>query len=477
MSERLAFSRRQLLAGAGAVVGSSALPRLSLAKTDGGFLDLRARLVPHKLAGDKHGPSDLWLYNGTTPGPEIRSTKGNTVRVRFTNELDQPTSVHWHGIRIDNAMDGVPGLTQEPVMPGKSFDYIFTVPDSGTFWYHAHNKSWEQVARGLYGPLIVDEADPPFPRDNDVTLVIDDWRLDENGLLDFASLGSLRDWSHAGRLGNWLTVNGVSQPRFTLNAGENYRLRLINACNARAVSIDPTSIGAQILGYDGFLFNQPRKSPGQLTLAPAQRVDLLLRAGGNETLKLQEAGDFALEEISVRDAVRIAIFEVVKGGGSPESQPVTLLPNTVATADLANARTVDLVMTGGAMGRMGEMTHRGKPLTRERMRETKQLWAFNGVANMPEEPIFRVKRGETIIIKAVNQTGWLHAMHTHGHHFQIIERNGKKSNEMIWRDTFSIDRDETVKIAFVADNPGKWLFHCHMLEHAAAGMRTWFEVV
>jgi len=478
MSGRFALNRRQLLAGAGAAIGSTALPRLSLAKARDGFLDLRARLVPHKLAGDKYGPSDLWLYNGTTPGPEIRATKGDTLRVRFTNELDEPTSIHWHGIRIDNAMDGVPGLTQDAVKPGESFDYVFNVPDAGTFWYHAHNKSWEQVARGLYGPLIVDEANPPFPRDHDTTLVIDDWRLDDNGQLDLASFGSLRDWSHAGRLGNWLTVNGVSQPRFMLNAGENYRLRLINTCNARAVSFNPDSVGAQILGYDGFVFDRPRKFEGdQLTLTPAQRVDLFVQPSADGTLKLQETGGFALEELSGREPVRFAIFEIKPTDNKFQNGSIDLSPNGIAAPDLENATTVELVMTGGAMGRMGDMTYQGEPLTRERMLETKQLWAFNGVANMPDEPLFRVKRGQTVIVKIVNETGWLHAMHTHGHHFQIIRRNGEEPNEIIWRDTFSIDRDETINVAFVADNPGKWLLHCHMLEHAAAGMRTWFEVV
>ncbi|MGI9354739.1 MAG: multicopper oxidase family protein [Rhizobiaceae bacterium] len=470
-------NRRQLLSATGATIASASLPRLSLAKTDDGFFQLAAGKTSQRLAGDKYGPSDLFLYNGKTPGPQIRVKRGDTVRVRFTNELDQPTSVHWHGIRIDNAMDGVPGLTQEPVMPGGSFDYVFAVPDAGTFWYHAHTKSWEQVARGLYGPLIVDETRPSFPLDNDITLVIDDWRLNENGVLDMTSLGSLRDWSHAGRLGNWLTVNGVSQPHFKVKAGENYRLRLINACNARAVSFNPASIGAQILGYDGFVFDSPREfTANQLALTPAQRVDLLLQPRGGDTVKLDETGGFALEEISGREPVRFAIFDTDGTSDRPGNTPVTLSPNTISAPDLTTAKTVELVMTGGAMGHMGDMTHKGEPLTRGRMMETKQVWAFNGVANMSSEPLFRIQRGHTVIIKTVNQTGWLHAMHSHGHHFQIIRRNGYKPDDLIWRDTFSIDHDETVDIAFVADNPGKWLLHCHMLEHAAAGMRTWFEV-
>jgi len=133
--------------------------------------------------------------------------QGETVRVRLENDLPQPTTIHWHGIRIDNAMDGVAGLTQPAVEPGGSFDYAFKVPDAGTFWYHPHNLSWEQVARGLYGPLIVDEPDPPEV-DQDIALVFDDWRLDETGQIHEASFAAMMDWSHAGRLGNVLTING-----------------------------------------------------------------------------------------------------------------------------------------------------------------------------------------------------------------------------------------------------------------------------
>ena len=149
---------------------ASSMPTLSLAAIGDQRFELRAQKTPYKLSGDNNQLSDLWLYNGTTPGPEIRVKQGDRVRVHFVNELDEPTSVHWHGIRISNAMDGVSDLTQNPVPPGGTFDYDFVVPDAGTFWYHAHNKSWEQVARGLYGPLIVEEPVPVFDRDHDITL-------------------------------------------------------------------------------------------------------------------------------------------------------------------------------------------------------------------------------------------------------------------------------------------------------------------
>lgn len=472
------FNRRNLLKMGAVGLCTFSFPVLSIAKSDDGFIDLRATRAPHKLAGAEYPSSDLWLYNGVSPGPEIRAVQGETIRVRFTNELDEPTSIHWHGIRISNEMDGVSGLTQEAVKPGETFEYIFEVPDAGTFWYHAHNKSWEQVARGLYGPLIVEETSPLVDREHDLTLIIDDWRLGNDGTFHSASLGSRGDWSHAGRLGNWLTVNGASQPKFKLTKGETYRIRLINAANARILQIDPSALGAKVIGYDGFLFDNPRDTNGEvLAVTPAQRVDLLITPNDASIRKLNDVGDFALQELSGQEALSMALFEVIAPENAAfKNTNLVLHKNSIVKPDLASAKNVSLIMEGGAMGRMGRMMHQGRIMGRSDIERTGQMWAFNGVANLSDEPLFRAKTGESIVLATDNQTGWPHGIHLHGHHFQIIEHNGKAPSHVDWRDTFTIDRDETVKIAFVADNSGKWLLHCHMLEHAAAGMNTWFEV-
>ncbi|MEP5179875.1 MAG: multicopper oxidase family protein [Rhizobiaceae bacterium] len=462
-----------MLAIGASALAATKIPGLALAKQADGSFELRAAKNPKKLAGSNFAASDLWLYNGESPGPEIRLKQGQRAQIRFINELDQPTSVHWHGIRIDNAMDGVSGLTQDPVAPGGTFDYDFVVPDSGTFWYHAHHSSWEQVARGLYGPLIVEEANPVVDRRHDFTLVIDDWRLADNGDLHLPSFGSLMDWSHAGRLGNWLTVNGQSQPRFQLNAGENYRLRLINASNARILKIDLKAMDAELLGTDGFLFKKPRTAPsGHVDIAPAQRLDLLI----NPQRPDNNSQVFPLQEISAGEPLKIADFVVANSKTTRQIKPTILPQNDIEPASIGDAIRVPLLMTGGAMGQLDNITYQGNLLERSDLQRTKQLWAFNGTANLAGSPLFAVKRGQSVVLEAENQTAWPHAMHIHGHHFQILSRNGVHLQNKDWRDTFIIDRDEKVVVAFVADNPGKWLLHCHMLEHAAAGMRTRFDV-
>src|SRR5262249_32994074 len=157
------ITRRQVLAGfaAASTFSIQGIPR---AVSDDGYIELTARATNVKLKGQVGPESPLMGYNGLIPGPTLRFTRGQVVRIRFRNELDVPTTVHWHGIRLDNAMDGVPGLTQDAVQPKGGFDYEFMPPDAGTFWYHAHVDSWNQVARGLFGALIIDEATPTFAR-------------------------------------------------------------------------------------------------------------------------------------------------------------------------------------------------------------------------------------------------------------------------------------------------------------------------
>ena len=463
----MTISRRSLLAGLSTGLLASQFPALSLAASGEGFFDLVAAPSKRRLYTPDAPASDLWTYNGSTPGPEIRVKKGERVRVRFTNRLEEPTSIHWHGIRIDNAMDGVSGLTQDPVEPGGSFVYDFVAPDAGTYWYHAHNRSWNQVARGLYGPLIVDEPEPLFDRAHDLTLVLDDWRLAGQGVLDVASLGSMMEWAHGGRLGNWLTVNGESRPVTALVRGETYRLRLINAANARVLAIDPNRFGASLIGFDGQSFTEPATlSYTPLMLGPAQRVDLMVTA----------ESDFMLEEISGDTPYPMAAFTVA-GDAAVAAPAVRLQPSELPEPDLANARRIRLDMTGGAMGGMIDIVYQGRKLEGNDVMTARQAWAFNGVANLADEPFFAARRGETILVETVNRTAWVHAMHIHGHHFQVLSRSGSTVDEgRPWRDTFLIGPDQTTEISFVADNPGKWLLHCHMLEHAASGMNTWFTV-
>src|SRR5712672_1921923 len=175
-------SRRVLMAGAGAAAFGSVAPlRGSFAGSEIKEYRLSAKPTTVNLTGDGHPDTAVWAYDGTVPGPEIRLQQGEPARITVSNKLREDTTVHWHGIRLPNAMDGVPGLTQKPIRPGESFTYEFTPPDAGTFWYHPHADSLQQLGRGLAGPLIVEERDAVAVADRDLSWFITDWRLDDDG--------------------------------------------------------------------------------------------------------------------------------------------------------------------------------------------------------------------------------------------------------------------------------------------------------
>ncbi len=226
------------------------------------------------LLGAPYPLTPVWCYNGRIPGPVIRVPQHSRLRIVVDNRLDQDTTVHWHGIRLPNGMDGVPGLTQAPIPPGGSFVYEFEVPDAGTFWYHPHFNSSEQVGRGLSGALIVEEVDP-IAVDRELLWVLDDWRLDGADLVreDF---GQMRDKSHSGRLGNTVTVNGRLTPELAVRSGERVRLRLINTANARAFALDFAPHRPIVVAIDGQPVTPHEPPDGLVVLGAAMRADLIL---------------------------------------------------------------------------------------------------------------------------------------------------------------------------------------------------------
>lgn len=473
---RINFDRRRFLkAGAGAC-GVALAPSVLLADTtpsEDGFTILRAMNGSASLLGPGEPQTAIWAYEGMSPGPTLRVRRGDTVRVRLVNELDQPTTIHWHGIRIDNAMDGVVGLTQAAVPPGGSFDYVFTVPDAGTFWYHTHNRSWEQMARGLYGLLVVDEIEP-YGVDREIPIVFDDWRLTAGGEIEEESLGSLHDWAHRGRLGNWLTVNGVSAPALQIAQGERLRLRLANVANARVLAFDFPGHEPWLIAVDGHAVKPEKLAGSRIELAPAQRADLVMDA-------VLEPGTTAeIREVGNGEPYKAASLIYSDKGNpirnrdkTPAGLPVVFRREAL---DIANAVTVDLDMTGGAMGAMESAVLDGETLGMRELVAKRRVWAFNGIAGDLDKPLLEVGRGGTVAIRMTNNTRWSHAMHLHGHHFLATHRNGEEIAETVWHDTILMQPDETLTIAFLADNPGKWLLHCHMVEHMAGGMITWINV-
>ena len=470
------FTRRQTLGGGAGLALAAALPRPSAAAP------LRLVAAPGQagLVTPDGPPTDAWLYNGRAPGPVLRAMQGETLTVEVENRLPDPTTVHWHGLRVPVGMDGVPVLSQPPIAPGETFTYRLPLHDAGTFWYHPHVNSSEQVGRGLNGLLLVEEADngaAPLRADREIAWALDDWRLDNAAQI--APFGGFRDQSHGGRFGNVLTVNGSHLTRTALRARERIRLRLANVANARSFRLRFAPLDPWIVALDGHPVTPRRIGPDGLWLGAGQRADVILDADldpGTAARVIDDAGgaDRAFEVMTWAVSAEPPLRR------TPLPPPGALPPNPVPLPDLATAVPHELVFTGGAMGGLDGAMMGGRMRTMRELAEAGRLWVLNGT--VPEDlyqtpPLFTFRRGETQLITLRNRTRWLHPIHLHGHSFRVLEDGATTAVGADLRDTLLLHPEQSARIAFVADNPGKWMLHCHVLEHQAAGMMGVVEVV
>ena len=393
----------------------------------------------------------VWSYNGQIPGPLIRARVGTTMVIDFANRLKEPSSIHWHGLRIENAMDGVPGVTQDPVGPGENFIYRLKLEEAGTFWYHPHFNSSEQLERGLKGVFIVEEAERQ-PWSQDWVWLMDDWLLQKDGTI-YPQFNTGRDLMHDGRWGNAPTINGISRPEYQAKAGERIRLRLINGANARIFSPYIEGLPANVIAVDGKPVTQIF-SLKRFVLSPGNRIDLDITIPEHTRGKI-----FTVEDRFTRKAFQLASIKVV------QSEPVTppdLTPPTAADfipaqmfANVKVSKTWDFNATRGGKFGIGWTMNR-------------QLW--------PDADKAEYRLGEPQKVTFKNSSSRLHPMHIHGVFFRVLERNRKKAVEPFTRDTVLVGPRESVTIGFVPEHPGIWLTQCHILEHAEAGMMTTIDV-
>jgi FtsP/CotA-like multicopper oxidase with cupredoxin domain len=426
-----------------------------------------------QLTGPNNPKTRDWAFNGRVPGPELRFRQGDRLAVEVENRLPQETTVHWHGIRLPNAMDGVPHLTQKPIGPNEAFSYVFDLPDAGTYWYHPHMMSAEQVGRGLYGPLIVEERER-IQVDRDVTWVLDDWRLDDNAQID-DGFGNMMDASHAGRIGNTITINGRAPEPFPVRRGERIRLRLINAANARIFGLEFAGHKPTVIAYDGQPVEPHAPGSGRVVLGPAMRIDLVVDMMG------KPGEHFTITDSFYRRST-YPLVEISYGTEPLRERPldaaVALPANTMPEPDLPNALRHDVLFQGGMMSMMieremgGSSDMSGGMGSMMEMMQSGRVWRIDGIASVGHvmKPMLTLERGRTAILAMTNMTAWPHPMHLHGHSFRVISRGGQPTRFREWQDTVLILPRERVEIAFVADNLGDRMFHSHILEHQAAGM-------
>ncbi len=404
------LSRREILAGASVCAAGKSLEALAQPLPMTEFRLLRT------LGSTPSGPAVS--YEGTVPGPTLRVKRGEELRIRLFNGLSEPTTIHWHGVRLPNAMDGVPALTQPAVMPNSSFDYRFRCPDAGTFWYHAQSSA--QLDDGLYGALVVEELDG-IAVDRDVTLILVP--------------------TDSRQTGKSVLVNGSLQPDIRVTSGERLRLRLINASGTSGLNLRTDRHAPWVMAVDGQPAEPFVARDGRVGLAPGSRLDMFVDAtldvGATAPILAGNRDEFPIARIVYAGDKRPSS----KLRSSPAPLPSNSLP---ARIDLKTALRVEW--------RIGA----------------------NSPGLVPRDPLFTVARGRAVSLAVSNGSGHPHVVHLHGHHFRLLDRldDGWKP---FWLDTLAIG-EQVERIAFVADNPGKWLLEARMLDARAAPTAVWFAV-
>jgi FtsP/CotA-like multicopper oxidase with cupredoxin domain len=465
-ARQLAINRRTFLAGSAsfAAVFPFAAGSHGAAKPAKEFT-LVAGPTRATLVGSPYPDTDVWSYNVSIPGPEIRVRQGERLRILVENQLSQATTVHWHGVRVPNAMDGVPFLTQKPISPGEKFVYEFEAPDAGTYWYHPHHHSSEQVGRGLSGALIVEEFEP-LAVDRDVVWVLGDWRLARDASI-VSDFGNRMEVTMAGRIGNTVTINGRVPETIAVRAGERLRLRLINAAAARIFGLEFRDLRPLIVALDGQPVEPREPSEGRVALGPAMRADVLLDMSGKPGATAAVVDTF-YRDLSYK-LVDLAYTNEPPLRARPLDPPARMRANTMPEPDLDNAEKHMATLEGGMMSGRGMMMGMGG---------RGMGWSINGVAASGHDmaPMITLSRGASCVLAVRNETAWFHPIHLHGHSFRVIARNGQPTRDREWMDTVLIPPREAADIAFVADNPGDWMLHCHILDHQDGGMMAVIRV-
>jgi FtsP/CotA-like multicopper oxidase with cupredoxin domain len=396
-----------------------------------------------------------WTYDGVVPGPLIRGKVGDRLIVHFRNELMEPTTVHWHGVRVPIGMDGVPGASQDPVQAGGTFTYDFVLRDAGLYWYHPHVMSAAQVGFGLYGALLVEdpaEAEAVGVPD-ELTLVLSDHSVDDSGQFEAVNSGGIAG-AIFGREGADVLVNGKVRPTIRVRAGVPQRWRIVNAAKSRFFLLDLEGQPMRQIGGDGGLQEYPVERDVVL-VAAGERVDLIVTPSGKsgEVLTLRSTlynrGYGSIEFRLPEDLLTIEFTD--DPPAAPRRLPVPTQAMTPPSVE--GATSLDVVLTLPPFDADGRSEFRVND---------RPFWRA--------QP-YRAALGASQIWKVRNDTGWDHPFHLHGYFFTVLDEQLRPVRPLVRKDTVNIPRKTTVNL-FVAfdERPGQWMFHCHILDHADLGL-------
>jgi bilirubin oxidase len=424
-----------------------------------GTVEVRLIASPARLELVPGVQTDAFAYNGQVPGPTLEVMEGDRVVIRFRNDLPEATTVHWHGLHIPFDADGSPF---HPVEPGEEKVYAFTVPvgSAGTYWYHPHphHRTAYQVSLGLYGAIVVRAADDPLPASlTEKLLILADNRFGEDGSIDLPDLSSLQARIDAenGREGDVLFVNGQLSPEIAIRAGEVQRWRVVNASAARVYRLSLEGHTLLHVGSDGGLFEKPVET-SEVVIANGERVELLVRGTG-------EPGSVAMLRALPYDRY---INQTRPADWERPRDLVTV--RYTEEAPVAEIALPEVLRAVAPLDTLAATTRRVMVMTQ-------------GMINFQRMDMGRVDvrapLGAVEIWQVENLVGMDHPFHLHGFQFQLLDRNGVPVAYRSWKDTVNVPKHETARfIVRFDDFRGKWMFHCHILDHEDQGMMGVLEV-
>jgi FtsP/CotA-like multicopper oxidase with cupredoxin domain len=373
--------------------------------------------------------------------------------VRVKNNLPGPTMIHWHGIRLPATMDGT-GEVQQPILPGENFEYRFTVPDAGTFWYHSHQNETVQMERGMYGGIIIEE-DNDLVVDNERILIMDDMKLSGNN--EFLEHGVVGRWieRHDGREGSTNLVNGKEDLTLDMHAGQTERWRIVNAASARYFKLNLDGKPFKIVATDGGLLEYARTET-ELLITPGERFDILV--GPFEEGEVFSINSLPYNRVTMLKAKlqKYAMVNVMERKPS-----IAVLPEKLSEIKMLAPRDAEI--------------NRKVKLSVDPSLKHVIDFRVNKKMHGMDEPVMV---GDLQVWEVSNSSLMDHPFHLHGFFFQVLEENGNAPGYKAWKDTYNLKPGAKIKIAWMPDNrPGIWMYHCHIIEHHAAGMMANFEVI
>ena len=481
-----------------------ARPSEVVALADMDTLDISVSTVRRTIEGHE---MIMFGYNGQYPGPLIQAPKDATIVVRVTNDIEMPTTIHWHGVRLDNQFDGVPGVTQEAIERGDSFTYEVHVPDAGMYWYHPHVREDVQQDLGLFGNLLVTSPDPDYygPAHREEVFVLDDMLIDDQGALPWGD----RAPTHAlmGRFGNVMMVNGETDYHLTADRGEVVRFYLTNVANSRTFNVTFGGARVKVVASDVSRFER-EQWVGSVVIAPAERyvVDVRFEEAGDvviantvqainhsrgefypsvDTLSVVTVSDTqadpaisdAFDELREHTAVveDIDTFRPYFGRAPDYELQTTVrvqnLPQSIVLSMEADTLYVPPMEWNDAMPMMNWLS------TAEQVTwllKDRQTGAENGEIDWSFEV------GEVVKVRIYNTPDSFHPMnhpiHVHGQRFLVLSMDGVENENLVWKDTAIVPVGSTMDVLIEMSNPGEWMIHCHIAEHLHAGMMFSFTV-